>query len=80
LPGQLGETTVSEIVAATCDGLTPVYTDSPMEQIGFIDLTHPDYPVPTGTLGVDLEPTSVVVDLPGRAIVRQIELGGQRIR
>ncbi|MFM1816661.1 MAG: hypothetical protein RLZ98_3356 [Pseudomonadota bacterium] len=61
LPEQIGETTVSEIVAATRDGMTLVYTDSPMGQLGFIDLSNPASPVPTGTLAMGGEPTSVAV-------------------
>lgn len=61
LPEQLADTTVSEIVAATRDGMTLVYTDSPQEQVGFIDITNPESPVPTGVLAVGGEPTSVAV-------------------
>jgi hypothetical protein len=101
--GDIGDTTVSEIVSATRDGMTLVYTDSPMEQIGFVDITDPASPVPTGTLDMGGEPTSVdifgnqfalvavntseslihpsgklvVVDLHTRAVVREIDLGGQ---
>ena len=37
----IGTTTVSEIVAATRDGKTLIYTDSPGEQIGFVNITDP---------------------------------------
>ncbi len=53
--------TVSEIVAATRDGLTLVYTDSPLGQIGFIDIKDPAKPLPNGKLDVGGEPTSVAV-------------------
>lgn len=56
-----GRQTVSEIVAATRDGKTLVYTDSPGEQIGFVDITRPTLPISAGTLGMDGEPTSVAV-------------------
>jgi hypothetical protein len=104
-PEGLGDQTVSEIIAATADGRTLVYTDSPMGAIGFIDITNPAIPTPTGKLSFanGHEPTSVavlgnshalvavnssasftdtsgylaVVDLNSRAVVRQIDLGGQ---
>lgn len=58
---ELDETTVSEIIAATEDGNTLVYTDSPRDSIGFIDIRHPPHPMPAGTLELDGEPTSVTV-------------------
>jgi hypothetical protein len=57
----IGETTVSEIIAATRDGKTLVYTDSPGKQIGFVDITDPANPVPNGIVALDGEPTSVDV-------------------
>jgi len=57
----IGETTVSEIIAATRDGKTLVYTDSPGEQISFVDITNPAKPEPTGVVPLDGEPTSVDV-------------------
>jgi hypothetical protein len=53
--------TVAEIVAATPDGMTLVYTDSPGERIGFVDLADPRAPAPAGTLDVGGEPTAVTV-------------------
>jgi hypothetical protein len=57
----IDETTVSEIIAATRDGKTLVYTDSPGEQIGFVDITDPANPLPDGAVDVGGEPTSVDV-------------------
>lgn len=57
----IGEETVSEIVAATRDGMTLVYTDSPGEQIGFVDITDPANPVADGVIALGGEPTSVDV-------------------
>jgi hypothetical protein len=51
--------TAAEIVAATPDGMTLIYSDSPNEQIGFIDITDPKAPRPMGELAMDGEPTSV---------------------
>lgn len=53
--------TVSEIIAANRSGDVLVYTDSLLEEIGFIDLSEPDEPLPLGKLGVGGEPTSVAV-------------------
>lgn len=53
--------TVAEIIASTADGMTLVYTDSPGEQVGLIDLTDPTVPKPAGTVALGGEPTSVVV-------------------
>ncbi|MGF1466357.1 MAG: esterase-like activity of phytase family protein [Sandaracinaceae bacterium] len=53
--------TVAEIVAATEDGRTVVYTDSETENIGFVDITNPFHPSADGIVPVDGEPTSVAV-------------------
>ncbi|MCF2946571.1 esterase-like activity of phytase family protein [Paraglaciecola aquimarina] len=53
--------TSAEIVSASEDGLTLVYTDSPNEQLGFINITDPANPVAAGTLALAGEPTSVSV-------------------
>ncbi|MGJ8682432.1 esterase-like activity of phytase family protein [Paraglaciecola sp.] len=53
--------TSAEIVSASEDGLTLVYTDSPNQQLGFIDITDPANPVAAGTLALAGEPTSVSV-------------------
>ncbi|MEM9388274.1 MAG: esterase-like activity of phytase family protein [Pseudomonadota bacterium] len=59
--GVLDVETVSEIVAATANGLTLVYTDGENDQIGFVDIADPSSPTPGGTLAVSGEPTSVAV-------------------
>ena len=55
--------TVSEIIAATADGRTLVYTDGVMGEIGFIDITNPSQPQPGGKFAFEAghEPTSVDV-------------------
>ena len=53
--------TVAEIIAATADGMTLVYTDSPGERLGLVDLTDPRAPKAGGTIDLGGEPTSVVV-------------------
>ncbi len=95
-------TTVAEIVNATKDGSTLVYTDSATGKVGFVDIRNPKQPVAAGTITLGGEPTSVgitnthalvsvdtsisallpsgtlfVIDLATRAIVREIDLGGQ---
>lgn len=57
---------VAEILAATPDGGTVLYTDSAQEQVGFLDLTHPERPRALGTADVAGEPTSVAVTRDGR--------------
>lgn len=49
----------AEIATVTGDGRTVVYTDSPGERLGFVDITDPARPRPAGTLAVGGEPTSV---------------------
>ncbi|MGD2084179.1 MAG: esterase-like activity of phytase family protein, partial [Chromatiales bacterium] len=53
--------TVAEIVAASEDGYTLVYTDSALEALGFVDITDPADPQPAGVVFLDGEPTSVAV-------------------
>ena len=53
--------TVAEIVAATPDGMTLIYTDSETENIGFVDIADPYDPQPDGVVAVGGEPTSVAV-------------------
>ncbi|RNL61680.1 esterase-like activity of phytase family protein [Zhongshania marina] len=55
------ETTAAEIVAASSDGMTLIYTDSPAERVGFVDITDPSKPSVLGVLGLAGEPTSVAV-------------------
>jgi len=54
-------TTSAEIVAATEDGNTLVYSDSPGKTVGFIDITDPAQPLPGGSLSIDGEPTCVAI-------------------
>ncbi|MDO6589615.1 alkaline phosphatase [Loktanella sp. D2R18] len=51
--------TSAEIIAATADGMTLVYTDSPLGVIGRIDITDPANPAPLGNVDMNGEPTSV---------------------
>ncbi len=51
--------TSPEIIAATADGMTLVYTDSPLGVIGMIDISDPANPAPLGAMEVGGEPTSV---------------------
>jgi hypothetical protein len=60
--------TVAEIVAATGDGMTLVYTDSPGQRIGLVDITDPKTPKAAGVVALGGEPTSVVV-IGGKALV-----------
>jgi hypothetical protein len=53
--------TVSEIVAASEDGKTLIYTDSLTGNVGFVDITSPSEPLPAGVLNLGGSPTSVDV-------------------
>ncbi len=60
--------TSAEIIAATADGNTLVYTDSPLGVLGRIDITDAANPKPMGNIALDGEPTSVGI-IGGFAIV-----------
>ncbi len=51
--------TSPEIIAATADGMTLVYTDSPLGALGRVDITDPANPAPLGNIMLDGEPTAV---------------------
>lgn len=53
--------TAAEIIAASQDGMTLIYTDSPQEALGFVDITDPANPIASGFLALPGEPTSVAV-------------------
>jgi len=53
--------TVAEIVTASRDGKTLIYTDGKMRAIGFVDIRNAKKPKPGGILEVGGEPTSVAV-------------------
>ena len=53
--------TSAEIIYATEDGMTLVYTDSPLGVIGRIDITDPAAPKPLGNVDMGGEPTSVAI-------------------
>lgn len=60
--------TAAEIVAASTDGMTLIYTDSFKKQIGFVDISNPSLPKPKGVLAMGGEPTSIAVK-GGHALV-----------
>ncbi|OAP40473.1 alkaline phosphatase [Sinorhizobium glycinis] len=53
--------TSAEIISASEDGKTLVYTDSPGKRIGFIDITDARTPKAGGVVSFEGEPTSVAV-------------------
>jgi len=59
LNSSIDDEAAAEISTVTEDGRTVVYTDSPGERLGFVDITDPAHPRPTGTLATGGEPTSV---------------------
>ncbi|NNL87200.1 MAG: esterase-like activity of phytase family protein [Myxococcales bacterium] len=60
-------TEVAEIVDATTNGRTLIYSDA--TSIGFVDIRDPRNPLPDGKLPLDGEPTSVAVRGPVFALV-----------
>ncbi|MBY5933795.1 esterase-like activity of phytase family protein [Tateyamaria omphalii] len=50
-----------EIIDVTADGMTLVYTDSPLKALGRVDITDPANPQPLGNIALEGEPTSVAV-------------------
>jgi hypothetical protein len=56
--------TVSEIIAATANGRTLVYTDAIRGTIGFIDIANPAQPTPLGTFPLDADPDDDVDHSP----------------
>ncbi|SLN52468.1 hypothetical protein AQS8620_02301 [Aquimixticola soesokkakensis] len=53
--------TSAEIIAASEDGMTLIYTDSPLGVVGLIDITDAANPKPLGNIEMPGEPTSVAV-------------------
>lgn len=53
--------TAAEIIEFADNGQTLVYTDSPGQRLGFIDIRNPRQPKPAGSVAFGGEPTSVVV-------------------
>lgn len=51
----------AEIITATEDGNTLIYSDSPLGVIGLIDITDPKAPKPLGNIDMEGEPTTTVV-------------------
>jgi DNA-binding beta-propeller fold protein YncE len=60
--------TSAEIISATGDGMTLVYTDSPLGVLGFVDIRDPRKPRAAGVIKLGGEPTSVKV-VGGKALV-----------
>lgn len=50
--------TSAEIISASDDGMTLVYTDSPLGVIGLVDITDPSAPKPLGNIDMGGEPTT----------------------
>lgn len=56
----MARATSAEIISASEDGMTVVYTDSPLGVIGLVDITDPAAPKPLGNIDVGGEPTTAV--------------------
>lgn len=59
---QHADETIAEIITASEDGLTLIYTDSKKERLGFIDISNPANPVAAGFIQLPGEPTSATVN------------------
>ncbi|MEM5475556.1 esterase-like activity of phytase family protein [Pacificibacter sp. AS14] len=57
----LSRETSAEIIGASEDGMTVIYTDSPLGVAGLIDITDPKNPKAKGNVELGGEPTSVTV-------------------
>ena len=70
LPSEMDQATETsaEIITATADGTMLVYSDSPLEAIGMIDIADPASPRPAGIVMLDGEPTAVSV-VGGKVLV-----------
>lgn len=55
-PATAADETVSEIVAATRDGMTLVYTDAVRGNVGVVDIADPTDPQPAGVIAIDSNP------------------------
>ncbi|MGL5011907.1 MAG: esterase-like activity of phytase family protein, partial [Paracoccaceae bacterium] len=53
--------TSAEIISASPDGMTLIYTDSPLGVVGLIDITDPAAPKPLGNIDVGGEPTTAQI-------------------
>jgi hypothetical protein len=51
----------AEIISASEDGNTLVYSDSPLGVLGFLDITDSTAPKPLGNVAMDGEPTTAVI-------------------
>ena len=56
----LARETSAEIISASEDGMTLVYTDSPLGVVGLVDITDPRAPKAMGNIDVGGEPTTAV--------------------
>jgi hypothetical protein len=52
--------TSAEIISVSEDGMTLVYTDSPLGVVGLVDIADPKAPKPLGNIDVGGEPTTAV--------------------
>ena len=66
--------TSAEIIAATGDGMTLVYSDSPLGAVGFIDISEPEVSKALGVVSLDGEPTAV--SLVGDTILVGVNTSG----
>jgi len=56
-----GRVTSAEIISASPDGMTLIYTDSPLGVVGLIDIADPKAPKALGNIAVGGEPTTAKI-------------------
>ena len=64
IPADLDKTKTessAEIITASPDGMMLIYSDSPLEGVGFTDITDPKNPKGAGFIKTEGEPTSVAM-------------------
>ncbi|GLQ53459.1 esterase-like activity of phytase family protein [Devosia nitrariae] len=63
-----GQENSSEIITATEDGMTLIYSNALLGGIGFVDITDPSSPQPGGFVALEGSPTSVTVIGPNALV------------
>lgn len=71
-------TTSAEIITASEDGKTLIYSDSPLGAIGFIDITDPKAPKALGAVTFKGEPTSVAA--VGNKVLAAVNTGESKAK
>ncbi len=71
--------TVAEIVAATPNGRTLLYTNATDKKVGVVDISNPAQPREYITINVDGEPTSIAITPDGRWALAAVAAGNSHL-